>query len=113
MSNIIQKYKRSILLGLSYLYLTLAFSYIVFFISYTIRTAVKPIGWAIILFFTLIFFIAYIAINHIIINRVITNKLLIIIEVFLFVAILTLIFSDVRYEHYLHIQYLQRAGQKG
>lgn len=56
----------------------------------------------------LLCFIVYIALNHIFIRKTISNKTLIIIEVSLFVAIITLLVSDWRYEAYLHLKYLQR-----
>ena len=37
------------------------------------------------------------------------NKLLIIIEALLFVAMLTLVISDFKYEDYRHLEYLQRT----
>lgn len=93
----------------SYLYIFISFSYIIYYISYTIRITNKPEGWALMLFNALMYFIVYTTINHTIIRRIISNKLLIIIEALLFVAMLTLVISDWKYEDYLHLKYLQRT----
>lgn len=80
-----------------------------YYISYSIRIANKPEGWALMLFFASLCFIAYSTINHILIRKIISNKLLIIIEALLFVAMLTLVISDFKYEDYRHLEYLQRT----
>lgn len=94
---------------LSYLYIFIGYSYIIYYISYSIRIANKPEGWALMLFFASLCFIAYSTINHILIRKIISNKLLIIIEALLFVAMLTLVISDFKYEDYRHLEYLQRT----
>jgi len=106
-----KKHQKYLLYILSYLYLFIGFSFIIFYISYDIRITNKPMGWAIMLFNALLYYIAYVAINHILIKRIInsSNKLLIIIEALLFVAMLTLVISDLRYENYLHIQWFQKT----
>ncbi len=97
---------------LSYLYIFTGFLCIIYFISYNIRIAIKPLGWAIMLFNAVLCFIVYITINHIIIRRIISNRFLIVIEALLFSAMLTLVISDVRYEDYQHQKYLQRTMYK-
>lgn len=92
---------------LSYLYIVIGYSCIIYFISYYIRVEDEPFGWMVKQCEGLLFFIAYVAINHIFVRRVISNKLLIIIEALLFVSMLTLVISDFRYEEYLHFKYLQ------
>lgn len=109
MANIKNKKHRHILFLLSCLYILIGFSYIIYYISYTIRITNKLEGWAYMLFNAFLCFIAYVTINHILIRRIIPNKILVTIEVLLFVAILTLIISDAMYESYLHLKYLQRT----
>lgn len=94
---------------LSYMYVFIGFSYIIYDLSYSIRIANKPEGWAVLMFCVLLSFIVYTAINHIFISRILSHKLLLIIEVLLFVSMVTLIISDVRYEEYCSLQYLQRT----
>lgn len=106
-----KKHQKYLLYILSYLYLFIGFSFIIFYISYNIRITNKLEGWAFMLFNALLCFIAYATINHILIKRIIksSNKLLIIIEALLFVAMLTLVISDWKYEAYLHIKWLQKT----
>ena len=94
---------------LSYLYIFTGFLCIIYFISYNIRIAIKPLGWAIMLFIAVLCFIAYVTINHILIRRIISNRFLIVIEALLFSAMLTLVISDVRYEAYLDQEYLRKT----
>ena len=101
-----KKLRNYIICLLSYLYIAIGYSYIIYFISYYVRIANKPLGWAYMVAIALIYLIVYTVINHIFIRRVISNKLLIIIEVLLFVSMLTLIISDLRYEEYLHYKYI-------
>ena len=61
------------------------------------------------LFLVLLCFIVYTAINHILIRRIISNRLLIFIEALLFFSMFTLVISDVRYEQYVHLKYIQRT----
>lgn len=94
---------------ITYLYLFLGYSYIIYFLSYNIRIANKLEGWAYMIAIVLIYFIAYSIINHLFISRLLSHKLLLIIEALLFVSMLTLVISDFRYEEYLHFKYLQRT----
>lgn len=94
---------------LSYLYLFVGYSYIIYYISYYIRIANKPEGWVFMLFYALLCFVVYVVINHIFIRKIVSNKLLIIIEVLLFVAMLILVIGDLRYEVYRHLEYIQRT----
>ena len=94
---------------LSYLYIVIGYSCIFYFIAYYIRVEDEPFGWMIRQCEGLLLFIAYAAINHILMRKVISNKLLIIIETLLFVSMLTLIISDLRYEEYIHFKYIQSA----
>lgn len=91
------------------MYLILGYSYIVYYISYTIRITNKLEGWAVMIGIVLLYFLAYMGINHILIRRILSNKLLIIIDVLLFVTLLTIVISDWEYEAYLHIKYQQRS----
>lgn len=101
-----EKLRNYIIYLLSYLYIAIGYSYIIFFISYYVRIANKPLDWACMIAIALIYFIVYTVINHILIRKVIANKLLILIEVLLLVSMLTLIISDFGYEEYLHYKYL-------
>lgn len=94
---------------LSYLYIFIGYSYIIYYISYTIRIANKPLGWAFMIAFAIAYFIVYAIINHLFISKILSHKLLIIIEALLFVSLFTLIISDIRYEEYLHLKYIQRT----
>lgn len=93
----------------AYLYLILGYLCFIYVISYNIRIANKPEGWAVLLFLVLLCFIVYTAINHIFIRRIISNKLLIFIEALLFFSMFTLVISDVMYEQYVHLKYIQRT----
>ena len=75
---------------LSYLYIFIGYSYIIYYISYHIRITNKPEGWAYMIAVALIYFIIYSVINHIFISKVLSHKLLIIIEALLFVSMFTL-----------------------
>ncbi len=87
----------------SYLYLIIGYSYIIIYISFNIRILAKPEGWAFMLFKALFYFIAYVCINHIFIRRIIkSTKLLIIIEALLFIAMFTLVISDLDYEKHIY-----------
>jgi hypothetical protein len=88
----------------SYLYLFMGYSYIILYISYNIRITGKPEGWAFMLFKALFFFFAYVGINHVLIRRIImkSTKSLVIIEALLFIAMLTLVISDMLYELYIY-----------
>lgn len=94
---------------LSYLYIFIGYSYIIYYISYHVRITNKPEGWAYMIAIALIYFIIYSVINHIFISKILSHKLLIIIEALLFVSMFTLIISDFRYEVYLHFKYIQRT----
>lgn len=104
-----KKTQKYLLCILSYLYLFVGFSYIIYYISYNIRITNKPLGWVLMIFYALLFFAVYIAVNHIFIRRVISNRLLLLIEALLFVAMLTLVVSDWMYDYYLHLQYIQKT----
>lgn len=106
MCNKAQRYTKYLL---SMMYLILGYSYIVYYISYTIRITNKLEGWAVMIGIVLLYFLAYMGINHILIRRILSNKLLIIIDVLLFVTLLTIVISDWEYEAYLHIKYQQRS----
>ncbi len=93
----------------AYLYLILGYLCFIYVVSYNIRIANKPEGWAVLLFLVLLCFIVYTAINHILIRRIISNRLLIFIEALLFFSMFTLVISDVRYEQYVHLKYIQRT----
>ena len=86
---------------LSYLYIFIGYSYIIYYISYNIRIANKSEGWACIIAIALMCFIAYLVVNHLLMSKILSHKLLIITEALLFVSMLTLIISDLRYEEYL------------
>ncbi len=105
MLNMKEKKHKRLLYVLSYLYIFFGFSYIINYISYHIRITNKPLGWVVLLFDTLVYFAVYIAINHILIRKVISSKLLLMIEALLFVAMLTLVISDLEYEIYLNYRY--------
>lgn len=92
---------------LSYLYIFVCYSFIIYYISYTIRITNKPEGWVYMIAAALMYFIVYSIINHLIISKAISHKMLIIIEALLFVSMLTLIISDFKYEEYLHLKYIQ------
>ena len=109
MLNIKKKKHKYLLKLFSYIYILIGFSYIIYFISYNIRIANKLEGWAVMMFNALLYFIAYVVINHTLVRMLISNKLLMIIEILLFGAILTLLISDWKYEAYLHLKYLQRT----
>ncbi len=109
MINVKKRRNKSILTILSYLYLFVGYSYIIYYISYYIRIANKPEGWVFMLFYALLCFGVYVVINHIFIRKIVPNKILIIIEVLLFVAMLILVISDLRYEVYRHLEYIQRT----
>lgn len=94
---------------LSYLYIFIGYSYIIYYVSYNIRITNKLEGWAYMIAVALMYFIGYSVINHLLIKKILSNKLLIIIEVLLFVSMFTLVISDFMYEEYLHFKYLQRT----
>lgn len=94
---------------LAYAYIFFVYSYIIYYISYTVRITNKGMGWFSMVFNALLCYIAYAAINHLLIRKLISNKLLIIIEALLFVAMLTLIISDLMYDAYQDLKYLQRT----
>lgn len=102
-----KKLRNYVIYLLSYFYVVIGYSCIIYFISYYIRVEDEPFGWMVRQCEGLLLFIAYVAINHIFVRRVISNKLLIIIEVLLIVSMLTLIISDFWYEEYLHFKYIQ------
>lgn len=104
-----KKKHKCLLCILSYLYLFVGFSYIIYYISYNIRITNKLEGWAVMVFVALLYFVVYVAINHILIRKLMSNRLLMIIEAFLFAAMLTLLISDLNYDHYRHLEYLQRT----
>lgn len=108
MPNIKEKKQKRLSHILPYLYLFVGFSYIIYYISYTIRITNKIEGWALMMFIALLYFIAYVAINHILIKRILPIKLLIVIEALLFISILTLVISDWNFEHYLYLKYLHQ-----
>lgn len=95
---------------IAYIYLLVGYSYIIYYVSYTIRITCKPLGWAMMLAIALMFFIAYVIINHILLRRILSKKLLVIVEVALLVSILTLVWSDISYEHCQHLMYLKRTA---
>lgn len=97
MASFLKKNKKEILRVLSYLFVFVGFSYIIFFISYYIRITNKLEGWFFMLCVAVFYFIVYIALNHILIRRVISNKFLLMVEALLFVSMLTLVASDLSY----------------
>jgi hypothetical protein len=102
MPNMKKEHLNYLLKIISYLYIFIGYSYIILFVSYNIRIQCKPEGWAFMLFKALFGFIAYTAINHILIRRIVkSHKLLIIIEASLFIAMLTLVISDMIYNAYI------------
>lgn len=110
MANFKKKRDQYLLYVLAYTYIFIGFSGIIYYISYTIRITNKLEGWAVMLFNALLYFIAYAIINHLItIKTISSHKLLITIEALLFVAMLTLVISDWKYESYQHLKYLQKA----
>lgn len=109
MTNAKKRRNKCILTILSYLYLSFGYSYIIYYISYYIRIANKLEGWAFMLFYALLCFVVYVVVNHIFIRKIISNKLLMLIEALLFVAMLILVISDLRYEVYRHLEYIQRT----
>lgn len=92
---------------ISYLYLILGYLCFIYVLSYNIRIANKPEGWAVLLFLVLLCFIVYTAINHIFIRRIISNKFLIFIEALLFFSMLSIIISDGCYEEYMYQRYIE------
>ena len=86
----------------TYLYLISGYSIIIYNVSYYVRLACKPMGWALMIAIALMCFICYSVANHIFLKKILSHKLLIIIEAFLFVAMFTLIISDLRYEAYVY-----------
>lgn len=102
MASLSPKHKKVLVRILSYLYVFLGFAAIIFYISFYYRIVEKPEGWAVMLIIALVFFAGYVTLNHKFINRVISRELLIKVEVLLFVAILTLIFSDLMFDQ-LHL----------
>lgn len=93
---------------ITYLYLFLGYSFIIYYLFFNVRIAENLEEWLAMMLFVLLFFIMYTAINHIFTRRVIAQKLLITIEALLLVSIFTLIISDLRYEQYQHNMYLKR-----
>lgn len=95
---------------LAYLYLFLTYTAIVYYFSFSIRIAIKPLSWFFLVLQMLGYFLLYVLLNHLFIRKVVSHKIMLIIEALLFIAIFTLIISDLRYEEYQHLQFLKRTA---
>lgn len=94
---------------ITFIYLMLVYSYIVYNFSLYVRITNKPLGWFLLIAQTLMYIIIFAIINHIFIKKILSWKLLIIIELSLLITIITLILSDHGYEVYLENKYIQRT----
>lgn len=91
--------KHHIKLFISYLYLTIGYAFIIYDFSYSVRTAAKPIGWGMLIIFTFGYYSIYVLINHLIIKKIVADKILNVIDLLLFLSLITLIWSDIMFEN--------------
>ena len=96
------KRRRIIRSRLAVLYLISAYLYIINFFALDIRYAVKPVGWVLSVAQTILSVLVFVIINHFFVKRVFSNRLIVIIEVLLVLTILTILWSDLKYEQWIY-----------
>lgn len=106
-----RNYVQKIKYVLATLYLLFGYTHIIYYISYTVRITNKAEGWLYMIAVALFRYIVYVIINHVIIKRIVRHKVILLIEVLLFIAMLTLLISDLMYDHYIEIRYLKSIGE--
>lgn len=100
--NIMKISKQNLLKSLkslfAYSFLIVGFEYIVFYYSYTVRCVPKPTEWITLLITTSLYYLFYITVNHLLIRRIVKWSVRTI-NLLLLLTILTLIYSDLKFNY--------------
>lgn len=80
---------------LAYVYLLCAFCLMALFFSYNIRLAIMPLGYFVVIFWTIIAYFGYVIINHSLVRMAVSHKTLLIFDLLAFIMLVCIAISDI------------------
>lgn len=85
---------------IAYVYLCVAFSLLVIFWGYNLRTSCRPLELFIMAVLTILTYLCYILINHLLVKKTITHRTLLLFDILLLLTLFSQILSDAHIDAY-------------